>query len=173
MVKRCTATVDWDSLLALVLRPPVWPPEDGWHLACPTPLPADWDVLCWWCRDRHPASEVDSCMALPRKVALPSGEGSSTSSCSPGMAFEMLPNVWEFLTAISFADGTKRKTGRLSLSFASQTLTVTLVDEETGQYAALSGSCLDDLAQLIEARLAKDELPWRASKWAPQGKRKN
>lgn len=128
-------------------------------------------VLCWWCRTYHPPSEVDACMALPRK---PSGNGSSASSMSSALDAGLLKQyseLWGFLTLAAYPDGTKRKTGRLSLSCDVDMLGLGLQDEETGQYAFLNGRSLDDLLLEAESRLSDGTMPWRASRFQGKGRR--
>jgi hypothetical protein len=110
-------------------------------------------------------------MALPRKAAVAEGSQSSTSSALDAGPLKPLPQLWAFLTATCFEDGTTRKTGRLSLSFASGNLALLLNDEETGQYACLNGRSLSDLLADVELRLEADQMPWRASRYSARGKR--
>jgi hypothetical protein len=136
-----------------------------------TAFPADPTILCWWCRKQHPAREVEKCMALPTKRAAPPANGSSSSAARIGELFKPYPELWAFLTATSLPDGTKRPTGKFSLSCGPSGLTIALTDEYTGTYVSLVGETIDDLFLMVEAGLAANELPWRASKFI-QGKRR-
>jgi len=100
------------------------------------------------------------------------GNGSSTSSASPGQLLGPFSELWAFLTQNRWPDGKPRLTGRLSLSFSHGVLTLSAVDEESGQYATLSGATLDDLFLSFEAGLNDGTLPWRPSKYASKGSRK-
>jgi len=129
-------------------------------------------VLCWWCRERHSPAEVQACMALPRKTATANGSSSSTSSALAAGLLEPYPELWAMLTAVSFEDGTKRRTARLSLSCESGLLGLLLTDEETGQYAFLNGHRVDDLLAEAELRLADGSLSWRPSRYQGKGRSK-
>jgi len=127
-------------------------------------------VLCWWCRTFHPPEEVEPCMALPRKVAPAAGSETSSSSSLDAGPLKSSPELWAFLTATSYPDGAKRKTGKLSLSSESGLLGLLLTDAETGQYAFLNGRSLDDLIAEAELRLGDGSLSWRASKYPARGR---
>lgn len=122
-------------------------------------------VLCWWCREYHSPLEVDACMALPRKNTGTENPVSSMSSVLDAGPLKPLEELWAFLTASAFEDGTSRRTGRLSLCFESGNLKLSLNDEETGQYACLSGRQLQSLLEETELRLADGSMPWRASRF--------
>ena len=122
-------------------------------------------ILCWWCREYHSPEEVDACMALPRKIAGAENSQSSTSNVLDAGPLKQFSELWGFLTATSYPDGVKRRTGRLSVSFESGLLGLLLTDDETGQYAFLNGRNLDDLLAEAELRLADGSLTFKASKW--------
>jgi len=128
------------------------------------------NVLCWWCRNMHSPGEVPLCMALPRKAADANGSPSSTSNALVAGPLKDLPEIWGFLTATSYPDGTKRRTGRLSVSFESGMLGLLLTDDETGQYAFLNGRNLDDLMAEAELRLADGSLSFRPSRYGSRKK---
>lgn len=128
-------------------------------------------VLCWWCSEYHPPSEVRKCMALPRKTpGTESSESSTSKPLDPG-PLKQFSELWEFLTATCYSDGSKRRTGRLSVSFESGALKLSLSDDETGQYACLSGRNLTSLLEDAELRMDDGTMPWRSSKYGPRGKR--
>lgn len=124
-----------------------------------------WGVLCWWCRQQHSPAEVETCMALPERRADANGSTSSTSSALVAGPLKPLPELWAFLTATSYPDGRKRRTGRLSVSFESGMLGLLLTDDETGQYAFLNGRNLDDLLAEAELRLGDGSLSFKVSKY--------
>ncbi len=130
------------------------------------------EVLCCFCRERHTPEEVLKCMVLPRKAAAAENSPSSTLNALDAGQWKLFPELWEFLTASVFPDGASRKTGRLSVSFESGAIRLSLTDEETGQYASLSGRKLDDLFLDLELRLAEGSLPWKASRYASRAKGK-
>jgi len=122
-------------------------------------------VLCWWCREYHSPAEVEACMALPRKAAAVSGSGSSTLKSLDAGLLTQYSEIWAFLTAEAYEDGTKRQTGRLSLSFESGLLGLLLTDEGNGQYAFLNGRTVNGLLEEAELRLADGSLSWRPSRY--------
>lgn len=132
----------------------------------PKPIVHDWMVLCHHCRDRHRASEVPTCMALPTRKAPAERSTSSTSSALAAGLLTPYSEIWAFLTATAYPNGAKRRTGRLSLSCESASLRLSVTDEETGLYATFQGSSLDDCLLAFEAGLAAEEVPWRESKYA-------
>lgn len=157
----------WDNILSISWT---WPPP--WDPGSPAakPEPADRPLLCWWCRSIHLASEVDACMALPTRKSSTGGNGSSTSSASVGTLLKPYSELWAFLTARNFPDGSRRQTGRLSLSCDSGGLVLSCTDTQTGLYCTLKGASLDDLFLAVEAGLAANDLPWRDSKFAKPAK---
>jgi hypothetical protein len=128
-------------------------------------------VLCPWCRCRHSPGEVEACMALPRKTATVESSGSSTLSVLDAGPLTSFCELWAFLTLTSYPDGTKRATGKISLSCESGLLGLSLQDVETGQYGFLQGRSLQGLLEEVELRLDDGSLPWRPSKYG-QGKAK-
>jgi len=164
-VNKRTSSMSWAEAVYLTAlggkhRPDGDPPTTPARGRVPVPL-----VLCWWCREYHPPAEVEKCMVLPRKVAAADGSPSSTSSALVAGQWSQFPELWAFLTATVFPDGGSRKTGRLSVSFESGAMRLSLTDDETGQYASLSGRNLDDLFLDLELRLAEGTLPWKASRY--------
>lgn len=153
----------WDTLLSISWT---WPPP--WDPGSPIPvkLPLDREVLCWWCRTVHLASEVEQCMALPMRKAGANGTSSSTSNVAIGKLLAQYLETWAFLTSRTYPDGSKRLTGRLSLSCGSGGIILSATDDQTGLYCSLTGSTVDDLLLAFEAGLAAGDLPWRDSKYA-------
>lgn len=172
VVKRRPASLtdeEWSQLTALGRQTrPSWPHSDY----LPEEVTPAWNVLCWWCRGVHLASEVEACMALPRKIATVEGCSSSTLSASDAGPLKPYSELWAFLTQTTFEDGSKRQPGKLSLSCESGNVGLSLNDGETGQYAFLEAANLTDLLKDANKRLEENRVPWRASKWASEGKRK-
>ncbi len=149
------------------------PRPDAWHPDQPVRgRVVIEEVLCCFCRNYHHPDEVNKCMVLPRKTAAVEGSQSSTSNALDAGQWKLFPELWEFLTASVFPDGASRRTGRLSVSFESGAIRLSLTDDETGQYASLSGRKLDDLFLDLEVRLAEGSLPWKASRYASRNKGK-
>jgi len=109
-------------------------------------------------------------MALPRKTEAVNGSSLSTSSVLAGGPLTQYSELWAFLVATAYPDGTKRRTGRISVSYESGLLGLLLTDEETGQYAFLNGRNLDDLLAEAELRLADGSLSWRPSRYGNRKK---
>lgn len=172
VVKRRPASLTEEEWLRLVSSPPVWPPAWDRPSADRPPDNLDRHVLCWWCREVHLASGVDSCMALPRKEDVGATRSKSCSSSPTSSLSGTFAELWGFLTVTSWEDGKRRLAGRISVSFASDGFTLALNDAETGQYACLTGMALDDLFLEAEQGLATGELPWRASKFASSKQRR-
>jgi len=152
----------WDNILSIRW---VWPPP--WDVGSPGPRPEkpDRTVLCHWCRLYHPASEVESCMALPEKRAIVERNGLSTSTALAVGLLQQYSELWAFLTARTYPDGRKRRTGRMSFSCGLEGLVLSCTDEETGLYCSLAGKSVDDLFLQFETGLAAGDLPWRESKF--------
>jgi len=130
-------------------------------------------VLCWWCREYHSPDEVQACMVLPRKSATADSCQLSTSNALVAGQWGQFPALWEFLTASVYPDGVSRKTGRLSVSFESGLIRLSLTDDETGQYASLNGRNLDDLFLNVELGLSENTLSWKASRYTSGRKQRS
>lgn len=172
VVKRRPASLtpeEWDNIVAGRIK---WPPAGDAGSAEPDDLPADRTILCWWCREYHRASEVKGCMGLPMKKATQGNSTSSTSSVLVPGLLAAFSEIWAFLTATSYPDGSKRRTGRLSLSCESGQLKLSLSDDETAQYICLSSTSLDDALLAAEVGMAEGTLSWRESKYQGQGGKK-
>lgn len=129
------------------------------------------DVLCWWCRERHSPDEVEKCMAMPRPVAA-RGEGSTSSSTAKMPPWlSQFPELWEFLSRTSYADGTSRALGKISLGLVSDGIQVTLTDPSSSTYCSRHYPNLDDALLGFEIGLKEQSLTWRAS-GPPRGKKR-
>jgi hypothetical protein len=110
-------------------------------------------------------------MALPRKAAPVPGSESSTSSVLAAELLGPYSELWAFLTSRTFPDGTKRLTGKISLSCESGLLGLLLNDSETGSYAFLQGHGVSQLLEEAELRLSDGSLAWRVSKYPARGRK--
>lgn len=108
---------------------------------------------------------------LPTKQTRESLDTSCGSTAKPSSTFDSFPELWAFLTSSLFPDGTKRQTGKMSLSFDSGIWSLVLTDLHTQLYACLNAPSVDDLILMAEARLAESTMPWRASNYGPKGRR--
>lgn len=163
----CMDMAECVRLTALGGRPRPGPPTDHAPVIREVVITR---VLCWWCREYHSPLEVEQCMSLPRKRTDVESSGSSSSNALDAGPLKDFSQLWAFLTSTCYEDGAKRRTGRLSVSFASPNLVLLLNDEETGQYACLTGRSLSDLLVDAELRLEADTMPWRASRYGRRGK---
>lgn len=127
-------------------------------------------VLCWWCREYHPPTEVESCMKIPEKRATTNGAAGCSLNASAAGLLSPFSELWAFLTGNAETDGKRRLPGKLSLSCAAGRLSLTLNDPQTGQYCHLDGEALDDLLLMAESGLADGSLPWRPSSYSKPGK---
>jgi len=127
-------------------------------------------LLCPSCRERHSPAEVETCMALPRKSPGSESSSSSTSNALDPGPLKQYSELWAFLTATTFPDGTKRQAGKFSVSFESGLLGLLLSDGETGQYAFLNGRDLTGLLDEAELRLADGSLSFRPSRYGGRKK---
>jgi hypothetical protein len=82
-----------------------------------------------------------------------------------------LPELWAFLSAESYPDGTKRLTGKISFSFGSGCLNVSLTDPTTNLFLTRSGRSMDDMLLGLEDGLANGSLEWKDSKYPSRGRR--
>lgn len=104
-------------------------------------------------------------MVLPRKTASADSSGTSTSKSLDAGLLSPFSELWGFLTAMTYPDGVKRRTGRISLSCEKDMLGLLLTDDETSSYAFLNGTSLTELLEEAELRLADGSLSFRPSKY--------
>ncbi len=111
------------------------------------------------------------CMALSKPSVAGSTQDSSLSSLSPGQLLSSFSEIWEFLTKLSYQDGSPRHSGKVSLACSSAGLQVTLTDPSSNCYCCVTKNSLDDAFLALEVGLKEGTLAWRASSYTP-GKRK-
>jgi len=109
-------------------------------------------------------------MSLPKPIPATNGSASSTSVVRADTLLKPYSEVWEFLTACQYPDGTKRQTGRLSLSWNGHAWAIALTDPTTGLFAFIEGTSPDDVLLTIDTMMGEDRVPWRSSKY-PSKKR--
>jgi len=127
-------------------------------------------VLCCFCREMHSPGEVEQCMVLPRKEDVKGQlNGSASTALDPG-PLKQYSELWSFLTSSTYPDGTPRLTGRISLSFESGMLRLSLNDDETGSYATLNSRSYLTILEEAELRLADGSLSFKPSKYAQKGR---
>jgi len=110
-------------------------------------------------------------LPLPRKTDPATGTSTSSSGALVPGLLSGLPEIWAFLTSTAFPDGSKRHPGKVSFSFASQTITLSLTDVETNSFVSRSGRDLDALLLTVEQGLAEGSLDFQASKYPIKGRR--
>lgn len=158
----CRLGADWQRWLDHV-----WDamPEQVFADHLPVAPEHEWTILCWWCRGYHLASEVEKCMSLPRKIAPASSCGESSSNALAAGLLTAFPEIWAFLTSRNYPDGSKRRTGRLSLHCGLDGMVLSATDEETGLYTTLVAKSLDDALLELETGMAADSVHWRVSRF--------
>lgn len=127
-------------------------------------------VLCWWCRSQHDPAEVEACMAMPRPI--PVGTNGSTSSLTAKMPswLTQFPEVWEFLSKPSYADGKPRQLGKVSLGLVSDGIQMTLTDPSSSTYCSRHFPTVEDALLGFEIGLKDGSLSWKLS-GPPKGKK--
>ncbi len=135
-------------------------PETGAPPLGRAPIPR---VLCWWCREYHDPAEVEKCMALERPQ--PVAEGGSTSSLTVKMPpwLQQFPELWEFLSKLSYKDGAPRQTGKITLQLVSEGIQVSLTDPSSSAYCCRRFKSLDDALVELELALESGMISWRPS----------
>jgi hypothetical protein len=109
------------------------------------------------------------------KRSLPSEKGSSSVSLTAfGDWAKSYPQVCEFLSCLTYANGDSRELGSLRLSVRDGRLLVCLTDQDTNQYCFVSG---DSLAAVLKSSCRAVDDPtadWRTSKplESPKGKKR-
>lgn len=110
------------------------------------------------------------CMALQKPSTSPKTNGSSSAGVHPGQLLTPFSELWEFLTATQYADGTSRIPGTLSLKCTSEGLQGTLTDPTSASYCCRTGNSLDDVFLALELLLKDGTASWRSSGYAKQKK---
>jgi hypothetical protein len=108
---------------------------------------------------------------LPTRSTKTNSSGTSSSGALVPGLLSAYPELWDFLTVSSLPDGTRRLTGRLSVTCERGVITVSLSDDETNQFVSRSGKSLDDCLKSAEAGMASGELEWAVSKYPTKRKR--
>ncbi len=137
----------------------------GWQIPKRNSFGLCWphDILCWWCRRMHPASEVATCMAIERpKPALDNGSTSSLTAKRPPW-LSQFPELWEFLSKPSYKDGTPRQLGKVSFGLNSAGIQMTLTDPSSSTYCSRNYPTMEDALLAFELGLADGSLTWKAS----------
>lgn len=129
------------------------------------------EVLCWWCREKHFADEVEACMAMERPVAAAQGDTSLSSTVRMPTFLKEFPELWEFLAKPSYKDGSQRQLGKISFGLNSGGIQLTLSDPSSSTYCSRNYPTLDDALLAFEVGLADGSLTWRPS-GPPRGKKR-
>ncbi len=106
------------------------------------------------------------CVALQKPTPNGTSPGQSSVTVQQGKMLADFSSIWEFLTGTSFADGTSRYPGSLSLKLTSGSLQVTLTDPSTATYCCRSGRKLEDVLADLERAFLDNSLGWRPSGFA-------
>lgn len=99
-----------------------------------------------------------------KRVSAPAGgRAAAAVPCDPE-SVQRYPALFEFLTMTAWEDGTKRKTGKLSISVVDARWVTCIVDNEHNRMGFLSGDTFDDLLATLERKLSTDMVEWRPCK---------
>lgn len=77
-----------------------------------------------------------------------------------------MPNLWEFITANQFIDGSARTAPTLTFFLEGRLLKACLNDRAEGLVAFATGTSLVALLEALDEGLAADTLDWRKSQTA-------
>lgn len=165
-----TACLMQDDVDRIMANGRAWSPGQGWVDGVEYPPPDVGELvyheqlgrLRWRCEDL--------CQMLKKPSASPRGTPSSSSDVSRGQLLGPFSELWEFLTVPTYADGTLRQVGTLSLKLSSGGFQVTLADPTSATYCCLTAPCLDDAFLAIECGLKDGSLAWRPSGYAKSKK---
>jgi hypothetical protein len=72
--------------------------------------------------------------------------------------------ILEFLSCVSWEDGSRREPGSLKLTVTAGRWSAQLKDANRRGYAYLSGATVDELLEALEEHLAADTVEWREDK---------
>lgn len=110
-------------------------------------------------------------LPLPRKTDPVTGTSTSSSGAlAPGW-LSGLPEIWAFLTSTVFPDGSKRQPGKLSFSYGSGVITLSLTDVETNLFVSRSSRDMNEVLLGVEQGLLDSTLDWKASKYPSRVRR--
>jgi len=141
---------------------PAWTPVDD----RPYPPPDVWDLVYSVQLDRLKWRAEALWMAMQEPQVRKKGVGSSTSSASQGELLQPFSELWEFLSGTTYASGTPRQTGRLSLCLDADGVKVTLTDPSSRSYCVRSAASLDDALLHLEVAMKEGSLKWLPSSFA-------
>lgn len=110
-------------------------------------------------------------LPLPQPKSTATAESTSSSGPLTLGWLLPLPELSAFLTSVTFPDGSKRQPGRLSFSYASGVITLSLMDPSSNHFVSRSSRSMDDLLLGLEEGLASSSLDWMPSKYPAKGRR--
>lgn len=102
-------------------------------------------------------------MLLNKKPPPMSGPAGCASASDAELAAEM-PALHEYLTAVAYADGTKRDTSTVNVFTEEGRWKAALHDKDNRRSLYCTADTFSDALQGIDAMLAEGEAPWRAWK---------
>jgi len=170
-VNSCLATMSMEEAILLRARGGLVRPYFQERDCRPHPAPVVTRILCHWCREYHSPGEVEACMAIPKPVATESNGSLSSATAKMPQWLSGCAQLWEFLTKPSYADGTQRQLGKVSLCFVSGGLQVTLTDPTSSTYSSRVYRDLETALLEIEEALESGMITWRPS-GPPRGRKR-
>jgi len=100
---------------------------------------------------------------LIQKRVVPAGSSGGSAVFSGVCKLQTsFPAMTEFLTAITWGDGTSRVSGTITLLLDGPILKAALNDRDSGCSCFVAGQSLTDLFKAVEAVLADGKGDWRA-----------
>lgn len=163
VVKRrsaCMTDEEWRSLLSTrFVDPGYFSARDG--VARP---PVDTDSLLKQVAINDLRWRLERlCMALAKPQVRGKADASSTSTARMGGLLSQFSELWEFLSGNTYADGTPRLMGHLSLRCTLEGVQVTLTDPSSRSYSTRHAQTLDDALLALEVALKDGSLKWLPS----------
>jgi len=106
-------------------------------------------------------------IARARQSAAAAGSSGARAACK---TLEGFPTIWEYLTAMTFEDGSERQTSSLSVFVEDGVVKVALNDRAEQRSAYVTGDDLRAALKALEGQLGGAGADWRA--WKVKGKKK-
>ena len=108
---------------------------------------------------------------MPLKKPGPVGVNGSAAppASSQSTYLGLFLTLLEFLSSVSWADGSKREPGTLTLTVTAGRWSLRVKDPNGKRYAYLTGDTVDSCLENAEKGLESDQMDWREDK--PYGRR--
>jgi len=132
----------------------------GYHiwrrgLAVVSPCPREvWETIT-------PEEREVVIMAIVRKVAAAGADGGPPPAPKVSQLGRETAELWEYMTARTYEDGSKRETASLTLFWGAQGLTAVLNDRDNARALFASGPGLEEVLALLSEMAGSPETQWR------------